>query len=66
MTTEYRIAKESLLDKAVAVCNCGTVIIYPATCTEHPKYCYECQRIQKRKLNTRHKKLDSFGDADVR
>ena len=66
MTTEYRIAKESLLDKAVAVCNCGTVIIYPATCTEHPKYCYDCERLQIKKLNTRHKKLDSFGDADVR
>jgi hypothetical protein len=66
MQYEYRIAKESLQDKSVVVCNCGTVIVYPATCTDHPKYCYECQRIQNRKLNTRHKKLDSFGGADVR
>ena len=62
MNYEYRIAKESLLDKSVVVCNCGTVIVYPATCTDHPKYCRDCEKIQIKKLSQRHKKLDSFGD----
>ena len=58
---EYRIDKTDVRDKAVVVCKCGTIIIYSSKEKDHPKYCFECEKIELKKLNMKHKKLDSFG-----